>query len=595
MKTYNVAVRFSPTEPVSGWPADTIVAEPHFALSARDLVPPIRTYEHGGCLVAIWGSPAANTRIDDRQVIKRFAESATLDDFARSLNGSFLIFVYCRQERALHIITDRFCSRKLYYCLHDGVLHASSSFFDLLDWSRDQSTAKINEEAIFEFLYFRRLFGTKTYESSTHLLDAATILSFEMSRSEPVLRKYWQPDFSKTRQTPRAFARTLADGMEDALSLYTSDCPNWGLLLSGGLDSRAVLAAARHKPVCFTSCPEWNNEAAVAEEVANAVGAEYIFIPRLQGQQNDFLDDVAYLTNSEHLLLNTQFIGYDTHILPKTETVLTGLGLDVFFGGLYQPKKPVTVFGRQVMHFQLLPLSDDIVGDFLNGVKYRLRTSNPFAVVKQKKRAQVMEQLRASIGEILRQGRDLTADPYDLWEYMHLHLFSRHYSFSMTDSVRTFADCRTPALENHLFDLSLSMPPEYKANWTVYQRAIGLLSPAVMRIRNANTNVRAAYPIWSHSAISWSRNRSNRLLGTRFRTRPQGDDRSWPDLAGHIEESPNLVDAMRALADSQRLASLEFIDMDGVRQLVNDHEAKRHGHAIMLLHLVSIDRLLAAR
>jgi len=206
-----------------------------------------------------------------------------------------------------------------------------------------------------------------------------------------------------------------------------------------------------------------------------------------------------------------------------------------------------------------------------------------------------MEQLRANLTEILHQGRDLSANPYDLWEFMHLHVFSRHYSFSTADSVRTFADCRTPALENGLFDLSLSMPPEYKTNWQVYQQAIALLSPSIMEIRNANTNVRAACPLWRQTAISWSRTLCNRLLGTRLREAPQSKDRSWPNLSDHIEENPNLARALRMLKDSERLASLDFIDMDGVSQLVEDHETERHDHAILLLHLVSIDRLLATR
>ena len=128
----------------------------------------------------------------------------------------------------------------------------------------------------------------------------------------------------------------------------------------------------------------------------------------------------------------------------------------------------------------------------------------------------------------MRQGRERGARDYDLWEYMHVHNLSRHYSFPMIQSVRTWAECRAPALSNKLFDISLRLAAAEKVNSGAYLRALRQMSPALMAIRNANTNISAGMPYWQQSFIRAGRFFSNRLFGSKFLLGPTKDQRSWP-------------------------------------------------------------------
>ena len=61
--------------------------------------------------------------------------------------------------------------------------------------------------------------------------------------------------------------------------------------------------------------------------------------------------------------------------------------------------------------------------DYLNKVKYRLSTTNPWRFVKADHRRDLSAKLSSSVLEILSRGRELGARDYDLWEYMHVHNF----------------------------------------------------------------------------------------------------------------------------------------------------------------------------
>ena len=203
------------------------------------------------------------------------------------------------------------------------------------------------------------------------------------------------------------------------------------------------------------------------------------------------------------------------------------------------------------------------------------------------------DHLVQGVDEILNDARMLTDDPYDMWEFMYAQPLSRHYSFSMAESIRTFVECRIPALENNLYDLFFSIPPEFKTNWTVYRKAIKILSPELMKIRNANTNVQASYPFLVQSFVVWYRAFSNRFFGTENLLPPKGIDRSWISDSDHISENQNLKLAVQNISNSDILGDLRFIDMNCIRELVEQHFSGKKDNSILLLHLVSVERLIS--
>ena len=573
--------------------SEAAFADQHLRLSSENLHPALRLLSTGDRLLALLGNPIAEGKRDDEAVLRRFEKAGNPQDFLRDLNGSFLVVIYDPASGALTIGNDRFASLALYYAQEEGRLSAALSPKPLFDERQAQGRAKLEPEAVFEFLYFRRLLGERSFDRGIAYLTSAATLTVSPQDPGPKVEKYWSPDFSRKHAGGTALVRDLAEGLREATAMATSDGSRCGLLLSGGLDSRAILAAAANALPCVTTALRPNNEVAVAAEVAAAAGAAHHFVPRPPDLYDAVVDDAVFLTGGMQLYTEAHFLGYGAALRPIADTLLIGLGLDIFFGGLYLPKEPAQLFGRPALHHRLRPLSRDITGDFIAGVSYRLKTSDPFTLVKPPARARLEEHLRAAVEQIVERGRALGAADYDLWEYMHLHNLSRHYSFPMMASIRTFADCRAPALENRLFDLAIAMTAEQKRNGTAYQDAISRLSPAVMAVRNANTNVTAAHSLRRQTAIKALRMAANRLFGTPYPQSPGWQERSWPSPKAVLAANRSVLRRIEGLANSERLADLGFLDMDTLARLIEEHDAGRHDHAVCLNVLLTMERFLS--
>ena len=592
LNRFHLSLAYEPGGGFGSAPAGAF-ADGRLRIVAENLHPPLRQFRRGSRRIFLIGNPIAEGRRSDERVLALLARASCTEEFARQLNGSFLIVLYDTEDGTLEILNDRFASLAFYFTTDGAHLSGSTSLKQLYDARDRLGIAKPDPDAVFEFIYFRRLFGEKTLEARTSFLTSAAVLRVTPATPRPEIEKYWHPDYESRAPRGRALVREIADRLEAAVRMHMADTGSVALMLSGGLDSRAILAAAERPPVCLTTGQGKNNEFRVAAEVAAARGARHRFIRRPDDLYDSVIDDAVFLTGGMQVYSEVQFMGYAAEVLAHADTVLLGLGLDIFFGGLYLPKAVATLFGRPALHHRLEPLSTDMVGDFIARVRYRLKTSDPFSIVRVEHRARLSDSLRAPIGEILQRGRGLGASGYDLWEYMHLHNLSRHYSFPMMASVRTFADCRSPALENGLFDLAIAMSAEDKVNGTAYQRAIVLLDPAVMAVRNANTNVRAA---WSLPLQTWAKAvlfAGNRLAGTAYPASPSWPDRSWPLPREALKACPRIRCMAAALARSERLADLGFLDMSAVARVLEDHEAGRHDHAVLINLLLTVDRFLA--
>jgi asparagine synthase (glutamine-hydrolysing) len=590
-RRFQLSVRFAPDAPAAETSGEVFFGDGRLAIRAENLHPAARLYRNDGKILVIWGNPIADGKVSDDAVLRSFQSCSFLADFARTLNGSFLILVYNPDEGTLSVINDRFASLAVYYRQDDNRLQMSTAFKALLDPLLRDGTASIDPAAVFEFLHFRRLFGTHTYERSIRYLDSASILTLSRGMAVPTIEKYWMPSFAVSPRSATESATELADALRDAMAMHMSDGRRYGLMLSGGLDSRALLAAAPAAPTCFTTCLTRNNEFAVAGELAAAVGAEHIFVERPKDMLNDLVEDSVWLGGMQ-IYPEFQFAPYRDAVLPKSDSIFLGLALDVFFAGLYQPKKPLRIAGRDTLMYRLQPIEADPAAQFMRGVSYRLKTSDPWSVIRDGARPELERRLHESVSGVMARARDAGADGYGQWEYMHLHNFSRHYSFPMAASVRSWADCRIPALENRLFDLAFGLSPQHKANWSVLMQAIDLCNPAMMTIRNANTNISARHGLGLQTAIHWTRAAANRVLGPRFRAMPPWWERSWPPARASLEHNPHVRDLVAALPTSPALQELGIFDTERIAETIAAHQQGQHDHSVLLNLLVTIDRCL---
>lgn len=556
-------------------------------ISESNLYPRSTRYEDDNVRIAVLGSAICEGKVDNDKTAAGLAKGAGRD-FIRGLDGSFLAVVYGKKEGTVTIVNDRFASIPFFYYSYEGKFTGSLQYAGLWDELEAERKLIVNKEAFYEFICLQRLMGNKTYDHSTKYLDSATILKFDTRDSSIKEEKYWNPDFTKKFRPDADVSRLLADLASRSFQKRTSDGRRYGLLLSGGLDSRLVLAAADRPLACATLGFSRNNEYEVAKDLAAAKGYPHYFIKRPPGYYSDILPEAAFLGGAMNVYANAHFLGFDKELKPKADVFFHGHGFDYLFQGKYIPHENLRVFGRRTYIDRIARRLADVKTAFLEGVAYRLKSVSPPDLLKDGKK-DIGESIGCSVDDILEKGRPYCHDAYDMWEYLLTDNLSRHYTFLNIASIRTFAEERTLAFDNQLFDLYLSLPKEARFRRRIFADAIRLLDERLCKIRNANTN----FGVYDHGLGLTAKSAFNKALdalGLPAVLPPKAGERSWPsgvDLIGAIKAE------VERLPDSAVFDILDFIDRDKIKSYVRSHLNGEKDYSDVLLRLATIDAFIS--
>jgi len=158
------------------------------------------------------------------------------------INGSFFIAIYERQDDRLWIINDRYGSIKCFYAFINGRIY----FFPHLHYFHKlEFKSTIDQHFMADFLAFGYIAGEHTTLAQVSLVPPGTVL--EVSREGLNFHRYWNWHFDENGgiQTSMEEGRHhLGDLWLKAVERRIKSKSHIIIPLSGGLDSRAILAAA---------------------------------------------------------------------------------------------------------------------------------------------------------------------------------------------------------------------------------------------------------------------------------------------------------------------------------------------------------------
>ncbi|MBP0019718.1 MAG: hypothetical protein J7647_19465 [Cyanobacteria bacterium SBLK] len=166
--------------------------------------------------------------------------------FLKQIDGFFAACFYDTREQQLHLISDRYGMRRLYWTVYKNALVWSGelkTFLALPDYQ-----PQIDPHAIEDFLGLRYFIDDRTWFANVKLFPAATILTWDIQEQSMLQRRYWWWDEIPPLQSPidrqelvEELGRRFRLGVECRSRSHHGE--RVGLTLSGGLDSRAILAA----------------------------------------------------------------------------------------------------------------------------------------------------------------------------------------------------------------------------------------------------------------------------------------------------------------------------------------------------------------
>jgi asparagine synthase (glutamine-hydrolysing) len=297
----------------------------------------------------------------DTEVVLQLFHRNGLDAIGQ-LEGMFAICLYDPRRQAIHLVRDRLGKKPLYYGWLDGQFYFASELKAILAVADKRPS--VNLQALHHYLTLRYVPGPETIWRGLWKLEPGSILTFDLSRNDYSVQRYWHVDFNSAPLCPeRDYLREFEDLFLPAVEkrLVASDVPV-GTLLSGGLDSSAVSAAAvelGHRDfhtfsVAFEGGGEFD-ETDYARETAAWAGAKHheVFI----GEQQfvEFLPDLVYYADEPLADLASIPLYYVCKLArSEVKVVLSGEGSDEILAG-YSLEQMAVKFRRMKMLERLFP------------------------------------------------------------------------------------------------------------------------------------------------------------------------------------------------------------------------------------------------
>jgi asparagine synthase (glutamine-hydrolysing) len=225
-------------------------------------------------------------------------------DAVHEWNGMFAVAAWDPREEKLLLIRDRLGVKPLYYYWDGSTLMFASEIKALL--ASHVLPRRPNRQAVWDYLTYRYVPGPETMWHNVWKLAPGHMLEWSPN-AEPKVSQYWETDVisvdepADIEQKMKEFEDLFLDSVSQRL--LASDVPV-GVMLSGGLDSSAIAAAAvelGHKQfhtfsVAFSEGGEYS-ELAYARKVAEHLGLQNHEVVINQRSFLDMLPDAVHASD----------------------------------------------------------------------------------------------------------------------------------------------------------------------------------------------------------------------------------------------------------------------------------------------------------
>ena len=296
-------------------------------------------------------------------------------DVVDHLRGMFAFAIWDAHRQRLLLARDRFGEKPLFLYENANGLHFASEIKALL--CIPGVKAKVNQEAVWDYLSYRYVPGPGTLFSGIRKLMPGTVAIWEGGKLAE--KRYWSaPDrnMSAFEEPPGDVVRVFLSRLDEAVRLQmVSDVP-FGAFLSGGIDSSTIVALmSRHNSKVKTFSVGFGDagfsELGYAGQVARHFGTAH---HELTVTDRDMVDRLPALVAFRDAPVSEPS-DIPIHMLAceasrSVKMVLTGEGSDEILGGY-----PKHVFEGFSGPFQCLPRSirDRLIEPLAHALPYSFR------------------------------------------------------------------------------------------------------------------------------------------------------------------------------------------------------------------------------
>lgn len=413
------------------------------------------------------------------------------DGFLESVVGMFAFAIVDFTRRRVVVARDRLGEKPLFVHETADQVVCASELKALLPLP--QLRPVIDREALASYLRFGWIGGQRSVFTDVERLAPGTMLIIEAGGSRRL--RYWQPDLSPLPRMPRAqIVEQLREQMRAAMAnKLVADVPV-GVLLSGGLDSSAVVAmCAEHAdgPLRTFSVGFGTaiNELPYARQVAARYRTEHVELT-VEANLRDTLDQVFdYFDEpfADSSSIPTYLICREAR--KHVKVILSGDGGDELLGG-YGGYLPLRTYSGSRLLRGGMRRFDALLGKYLPILDnlYPLPGVHGARAYWEGQRSmfnpqQVYRLVGRDASAVRADSVDLPLDPlsqafaFDLNWYLPDDLLKKVDMASMATSL----ECRAPLLDHKLVEFCMRIPAIEKVRGgdtkTLMREALGPLLP----------------------------------------------------------------------------------------------------------------------
>jgi asparagine synthase (glutamine-hydrolysing) len=444
------------------------------------------------------------------------------------LNGSFCIIIYNLITGEFFIISDRFGSYLFFYCLtKNGTLMFATQLSSILVSS--EVSRELDVSAVFEFFNYQKVLGTKTFINNARTQPPATILHY--SKGNITLTQYWKVEYDEEGLGEKEYINELAATIEGSVKRLTNGNHRFGILLSGGLDSRMILAALKKEVVCFTFSDFKNRELKIAKEIAASKNCRHLYLKREIDHYINLVDQAVEISDGMQCFFHAHAIGFFDQLKEQCDILLHGYAIERLFRGTQLPNVNFRLFGKN-LYSRLDKLSNNnLCNEIIVKTKTSLYELRPHQLFT-KEYASVFDEILFNSTKAVFKGIESSYNNiYDKFNSIDLSYPSRARAFLFENSLRAFMDERNIVFDNNMFDLYTKTPFKFRANSKTWKKALHKLNPEISHIPDANTGYSPFMPKALEDSLNFAKQISKKMQILRDPPLPnptytQG---SWPN------------------------------------------------------------------
>ncbi|GGM60522.1 asparagine synthase (glutamine-hydrolyzing) [Halarchaeum rubridurum] len=569
-----------------------------------------------GALVWVWGEVYAvgtgddRERVDPRETARVCAaESAAHGrSFPDRLDGEFAGVRYDPETGRATLFTDRLGARPLYYAVGDDALAFSTSVQRVPEV--DGATFAFDSDFLAEYLYARRTFGARTPIAGVDQLAPATTVAYDPTDGRLDERRYWAPRYRPVERPLSHYVDELAERFAAAVADRTADDRTAGLLLSGGSDSRAVLAAAgtdaragvgadatesestsagRGERIrTYHMNDGWNREARIARRIADAADAPFTLLERGPSYHETLLERAAPIQEFIGPFNTGHALGFADRLAGDVDVLLTGLYSDSLFGPWSIPSPEIPLpYGASLP----LPLADlpGSVDEYAAAQAASQPARDPDYLDAPPLADLVREHVREGVTSLDHHGV-VHPDVESLVLSEFYYPITNGIGFDLYSALQ-IAPTRNPFLDRRLVDLHLEIPLRYRLRHDLVALALERLDEALAAIPHPSTRLPLTAPHLAHVAAAPASSLVDRL-------RDGGDSYltwgPWQDKDALLRGHDFVGDALRE--HDAVLRGLPGVDADAAWETYRRHRAGEVDAAEELYRLLTVASMpMAAR